>query len=350
MTPPCFWWKTPGRSVPASGGTDGASGLPPRPSRRTGRSGPPVHPRPATPDTPAWSAEHGTATGTLAPFWEDGTGFLVGFQVLWGFSSEDIVVTARPAGAEEAAEVAVAHEFDETDMWGSVTHRDVRAAVGDGPSEVSLYVDGDLLSRMDLPAAEALAEEPPMRQGAWSYPVTVHGFDRPYPFEAWPLHRELYNVDNVARLEPVDAYSFMDPLAACGLAVTVVDAPDHGRLEEYEGEYSYAPEAHYAGEDSFTLAVTDGTSTKTFEMTMLMTEDYLSDEHPRSSHTHTCPWEGQDDAGEEAEPPAPAPSEEGGHEVPETVETGRPVAWWLAGLGALGAGLLLRFRRGLGLT
>ena len=75
--------------------------------------------------------------------------------------------------------------------------------------------------------------------------------------------------------------------------------------------------------------------------------------------------QGEDDASEAPAPESPAtpapdstdapeasePSEPAGeHTVPETVETGSGQAWWLAALGALGAGGLVAARRRFGLT
>lgn len=62
---------------------------------------------------------------------------------------------------------------------------------------------------------------------------------------------------------------------------------------------------------------------------------------------------GSDDDAAGGETPAPAePGAPGddAHEVPETVETGDGAAWWLAALGAAAAGMLVRFRKGLGLV
>lgn len=55
------------------------------------------------------------------------------------------------------------------------------------------------------------------------------------------------------------------------------------------------------------------------------------------------------------DPGTPAPgdddvADDDAHEVPETVETGDGAAWWLAALGAAAAGVLVRFRKGLGLV
>lgn len=315
-------------------------------------------------DTPAWTPEHGVPYGDLAPFWDDESGFLIGMFVMDEFAAEDIRVTARPAGAGETAEVTVPHRFESStfpgaDTSGSVTHAAVRAAVGDGPAEVSLYVDGSLLSRMDLPSAEALAEQPPVLQGAVSYPVTVHGFGRLYPFAEWPAQRDVYYVSNVAPTsgdhagDYTDAFEFMNPLGTCGLQVNVADAPDHGRLVEGGGDYSYAQERGYAGEDSFTLAVSDGAVTKTVDVHVLLTEDYLTFDFPRSSWTTTCAWP----TGEETPaapgnaPQAPAESApEADHVLPDRVETGNGAAWWFAGLAAAGLAVLVRFRRAFGLA
>lgn len=55
------------------------------------------------------------------------------------------------------------------------------------------------------------------------------------------------------------------------------------------------------------------------------------------------------------DPGTPAPgdddaADDDAQEVPETVETGDGAAWWLAALGAVAAGVLVRFRKGVGLV
>ena len=133
----------------------------------------------------------------------------------------------------------------------------------------------------------------------------------------------------------------------------------------------------FTGTDQAVFTITDEATgeEKTLVVTFSIGDPRAADPHLGVQGTglpfdEARVWEaleaqGEDDASEAPAPESPAtpapdsadapeasePSEPAGeHTVPETVETGSGQAWWLAALGALGAGGLVAARRRFGLT
>lgn len=175
---------------------------------------------------------------------------------------------------------------------------------------------------------------------------------------------------------------------------TVVEQPEHGTLVELprigdptnwtpdgaNGSFAstvYVADEGFTGTDQAVFTLTDGSTgeQKTLVVTFSIGDPRAADPHLGVQGTglpfdEARVWEaleaqGEDDASEAPAPESPAtpapdstdapeasePSEPAGeHTVPETVETGSGQAWWLAALGALGAGGLVAARRRFGLT
>lgn len=175
---------------------------------------------------------------------------------------------------------------------------------------------------------------------------------------------------------------------------TVVEQPEHGTLVELprigdptnwtpdgaNGSFAstvYVADEGFTGTDQAVFTLTDGSTgeQKTLVVTFSIgdpraADPYLGVQGTGLPFDEARVWEaleaqGEDDASEAPAPESPAtpapdstdapeasePSEPAGeHTVPETVETGSGQAWWLAALGALGAGGLVAARRRFGLT
>lgn len=176
--------------------------------------------------------------------------------------------------------------------------------------------------------------------------------------------------------------------------MTVAEQPEHGTLVELprvgdptvwtpgeeRGSWAstvYVADEGFTGTDQAVFTLTDGGTgeQKTLVVTFSIGDPRAADPHLGVQGTglpfdEARVWEaleaqGEDDASEAPAPESPAtpapdstdvpeasePSEPAGeHTVPETVETGSGQAWWLAALGALGAGGLVAARRRFGLT
>ena len=119
------------------------------------------------------------------------------------------------------------------------------------------------------------------------------------------------------------------------MKATLVTKPENGTVTIGEFSYGYTPDEELLGRDTFTVEMTQlgETRTVTFVVDVL---DLPGDSTPTPI--------------EPAEPEPTAPvADEDGHTVPEKVETGDTAAWRLAGLAAVGAVAMVRFRRSFGL-
>lgn len=264
--------------------------------------------------------------------------------------------------------------------------RRVLGEEGTAGAVFTLYVDGKATATLVFGEDRNLGDDVP---GMF---LDAEG-PQAYEFGARPtVDHQTYLAAPGSRLVHLQGNSSGD---APGVAtLTVTEQPEHGTLVELprigdptvwtpgeeRGSFAstvYVADEGFTGTDQAVFTLTDGSTgeQKTLVVTFSIGDPRAADPHLGVQGTglpfdEARVWEaleaqGEDDASEAPAPESPAtpapdsadapeasePSEPAGeHTVPETVETGSGQAWWLAALGALGAGGLVAVRRRFGLT
>ncbi|WP_180537439.1 hypothetical protein [Micrococcus luteus] len=307
--------------------------------------------------TPApWSAEHGISSGYFLQ--GSKTPESLQFETYFDIPADQVRVTVAPYSEEEGRgeEKDVEVSFDEAADWGRLGVQEARAELGEaGKGDVifSLYVlDHDVATARFGPDADLTdhTNDPAVR--------FANAQDMPFDGmpEAW---------DSVAYTTPSGASHYYAGIWFRGDSTKVVSGPEHGRLVDAqggepqgEGEVVYVSDPDYSGTDTVVLEHTgtlmDGTQvtkTETVEVRVRDSEvkHFIADGLRFYPGAVQADLEHLDsilapDAGDDES------DDDGEHSVPDTVETGSGTAWWLAGLGAVAAGVLVRFRRTFGLA
>lgn len=168
------------------------------------------------------------------------------------------------------------------------------------------------------------------------------------PFEDWADEPTWYVVTD-QNATVVESLVTEDGGVPAPVEAELVTAPQHGTVTIGATSFGYTPDQDFLGSDFYTVRMTSNGLTRVVTF-LVDVQDLPGDSTP----TPIDPV-GDDEGETPAEPEVPAepqaPAEDGGdHTVPETVETGQGSSWALAGAAAVGAGLLVRFRRAFGLA
>ncbi|MCV7726245.1 hypothetical protein M3C94_010130 [Micrococcus luteus] len=335
----------------------------------------------------AWDDAHGPQAGSFqAVDHENVTAAF--FQTYDGYDPEDLTLTLTPV-AEDGTRLEGGQEVEFTALdvidGGAVDVLETRRALGAAGAGLVRYdvgVDGQLLRMgMTLEADADLADDQGAAVHSVDGPQMAHLGDRPL---VW---------DSAMQLAPGVAGAEIVHLVAAptmeNTYATVVAEPAHGEVfafrdsERSELRAWYIPDEGFVGTDTFTVdfhsehvahvqtvTVHVGAEIPAAYDGFLDAEEGvlngkpldLTDPDTAAALAAFRGDEATPASGDEEERPAPAPVEEEErpapveddadeqHTTPDTVETGQSTGWWLAGLGAAAAGVLVAARRRLGLT
>ena len=334
----------------------------------------------------AWDDAHGSQAGYFqAVDHENVTAAF--FQTYDGYDPDDLTLTIAPV-AEGGTRLEGGQEVEFTALdvidGGAVDVLETRRALGaagEGLVRYDVEVDGQMLNMgITLQADADLADDQGAAVHSVDGPQTGHLGDRPL---VWDSAMQL--APGVAGAEIVHLVA--EPTMENTYAAVVAE-PAHGEVFAFrDSEHSqlrawYIPEEGFVGTDAFTVdfhsdhvahvqtvTVHVGEEIPAAYDGLLDAEDGVLNGKPldltdpdtaaalaafRADEAAPAPED------EDAAAPAPededeqtAPVEDDAdeqHTTPDTVETGQSTGWWLAGLGAAAAGVLVAARRRLGLT
>ncbi|MCC0765620.1 hypothetical protein [Micrococcus luteus] len=324
----------------------------------------------------AWDDAHGPQSGYFqAVDHENVTAAF--FQTYDGYDPGDLTLMITPV-AEDGTPLEGAQEVEFTALdvidGGAVDVLETRRALGaagEGLVRYDVVADGQTLNMgITLQADADLADDQGAAVHSVDGPQMAHLEDRPL---AW---------DSAMQLAPGLAGAEIVHLVAAptmeGTYAKVVTEPAHGEVFVFrDSEHSqlrawYIPEEGFVGTDTFTVdfhsdhvahvqtvTVHVGAEIPAAYDGFLDAEDGVLNGKPLDltdpdTAAALAAFRGDEAApAPEDEEEQPAPVEDDAdeqHTTPDTVETGQSTGWWLAGLGAAAAGVLVAARRRLGLT
>ena len=174
---------------------------------------------------------------------------------------EEPTVVAPPPTAEEKSPPAGTPATDSEPDKGKRPKWLLPAAVGFGLLLVALGGGWWFFNRSTPPPADQAAQEP----APGAAPATVTGGSPPPPPQPPAANRPPEAVSAVFRLAKAGGALDieLDGRDADGdqLTFELASPPSHGRLSGTPPALTYLPDASFAGEDSFTFVVSDGTAT-----------------------------------------------------------------------------------------
>lgn len=304
-----------------------------------------------------WSDDHGVMAGHFLQVNAESV-TQAHFQTYSGYDPEDLTLTVAPADAAgEPVGDAVGVPFTPVELidGGIVDVLETRRALGEagtGPVVYEVYAgETRLQMSMAVGADDDLSDD---RGGELLALVNPQDFSGLHPL-VWDSEAALApGVDSlrIQRIMPVieESNAWIQEQPEHGELHTVRNK-DTGRLEAW-----YIPEEGFVGTDAFTVDF-HGDHVAGIETITVTVGEPLPAEVTGLPDAEDGVMGGEpldlDDPHTAALLAAMREAADGGtaeeHAVPEKVETGDTAAWWLAGLAAVGAGAMVRFRRSFGL-
>ena len=306
-----------------------------------------------------WTEEHGVPAGTFLSSFA-GQYAPIEFGLLDNFDVSDVRV------------VVTAADGTTTDLEVSAWDFDPNAEVAPAfptPVIYSTLADAGLIDTTALLEAAALSEGDDYSidvygagQLAFGADVDAEGTLTPYededyfPHDEWARNATWY-VQTDQNETHITYLTTDGEGAAAPMKATLVTKPENGTVTIGEFSYGYTPDEDFLGRDTFTVEMTQlgEIRTVTFVVDVLdlpgdstPTPIEPAEPEPTPEPEPSPTPEPEPTPTPEPEPTAPV-ADEDGHTVPEKVETGDTAAWWLAGLAAVGAVAMVRFRRSFGL-